>query len=101
MSHDHAHGPGFKAYLNVLIILLILTAATVGIAQIDFGALNALIAMLIASVKGALVLLYFMHLKYDDKLYWAIFGSSVFFVILLFFFSKLDIMTRVFPKSFL
>ena len=98
---SHAHGPGFKAYLNVLIVLLILTAVTVGIAQIDFGALNAFIAMLIASIKGALVLLYFMHLKYDDKIYWAVFGSSVFFVILLFFFSKLDILTRVLPEAFM
>lgn len=101
MSQDQAHGPGFRAYLAVLAVLLILTAVTVGIAQIDFGALNALIAMLIASVKGALVLLYFMHLKYDGGIYWTVFGSSVFFVILLYFFSKLDIMTRVIPEAFL
>ena len=89
----------FKTYLLVLIGLLILTVITVAVAQVDFGAFNAFFAMLIASVKAALVLLYFMGLKYDDKLYWVVFGSAVFFVILLYFFSKLDFLTRVLENS--
>lgn len=99
MSKDHV--VGFKIYLNVLISLLVLTVITVAVAQIDFGFLNAFFAMLIATVKAGLVLLYFMHLKYDDKLYWVIFLSSVFFVVLLFLFSKLDIITRVIQDSVL
>ena len=93
MSENHI--VPFKTYLSVLVALLFLTVITVAVAQVDFGAWNALIAMFIASVKGALVLLYFMHLKYDDKLYWVIFGSGVFFVILLFLLTKIDIITRV------
>jgi len=97
MSENHIIG--FKTYLSVLIGLLVLTVITLGVAQIDFGALNAFLAMLIATVKAGLVLLYFMHLKYDDKLYWLIFGSAVFLVIVLFLFSKLDIITRVIQNS--
>ena len=89
----------FKTYLFVLIGLLILTVITVAVAQIDFGAFNAFFAMLIASIKAALVLLYFMGLKYDDKVYWLVFGSAVFFVILLYVFSKLDFLTRVLENS--
>ena len=89
------HKISFKAYLNVLLSLLFLTALTVAVAQIDFGWANALIAMLIATIKGSLVLLYFMHLKYDDKFYWAIFGSGVFFLTLLFLLVKVDVVTRV------
>mgnify|MGYP003382617606 CR=1 FL=1 len=85
----------FKTYLTILIILLILTVVTVGAARVDFGAFNAYIAMLIASVKAALVMLYFMHLKYDDRSYPVIFFTGVFFLILLFGFSELDIITRV------
>lgn len=92
MSENHTIP--FKTYLSVLIALLILTVVTVAAAQVDFGAWNTFIAMFIASVKGALVLLYFMHLKYDDKLYWVVFGSGVFFVILLFLLTKVDIITR-------
>lgn len=93
MSENHTIG--FKAYLNILILLLALTVITVAVAQLDFGAWNTFIAMFIASLKGALVLLYFMHLKYDDKLYWVVFGSGIFFVVLLFLLVKVDIATRV------
>ena len=93
MSQEHTIG--FKVYLRVLIILLGLTALTVAASLVDFGMFNAFIAMLIATIKGALVLLYFMHLKYDDKFYWVIFGSSVFFVILFFLLAKIDVATRV------
>lgn len=98
MSDNHII-VSFKTYLFVLIALLVLTVITVAVAQIDFGVLNAFFAMLIASIKAALVLLYFMGLKYDDKMYWVVFGSAVFFVILLYFFSKLDFLTRVLENS--
>ena len=99
MSENHS--VSFKTYLTVLSALLVLTVITVGAAQIDFGSLNAFFAMLIATVKAGLVLMYFMHLKYDEKIYWLIFGSAVFFVILLYVFSEFDIMTRVIQNSVL
>ena len=99
MSDNHT--VSFKTYLNVLYILLFLTVVTVGVAQIDFGMFNAFIATLIASIKAAFVLLYFMHLKYDDKVYWFIFGISVGFVILLYVISKIDLLTRVFEQTFI
>lgn len=88
-----------KTFLNVLIALLFLTFITVWIAQFDFGAMNAFIAMGVASIKAALVLLYFMHLKYDDKSYLVIFFTGVFFLFVFFFFSQLDIVTRIFEGS--
>ena len=98
---SETHIISFKTYLYVLISLLILTVITVGVAQINFGMFNAFFAMLIATIKAALVLLYFMHLKYDDKIYWLIFGSAVFFLVVLFFFSKLDMLTRIIQNTFL
>lgn len=88
-----------KTFVNVLIALLFLTVITVAVAQIDFGAFNAFVAMLIASIKAGLVLAYFMHLKYDDKLYLLIFFLGVFFLIVMFFFSQLDIVTRLLEQS--
>lgn len=99
MSENHIIG--FKTYFSILLSLLILTVITVAVAQIDFGVLNAFFAMLIATAKAGLVLLYFMHLKYDDKIYGIIFASAVFFVVILFVFSKLDVMTRVLQNSVL
>ena len=89
------HFISFKTYLRVLIALVFLTVLTVAFAQVDFGSLNAYIALFIASFKGILVLLYFMHLRYDDLTHAVIFGSSVFFLLLLFFISKIDVATRV------
>lgn len=92
MSHQVI---SFKTYLNVIISLFLLTILTIVASRVDFGSLNLLIAMGIATVKATLVLLYFMHLKYDDKTYLVIFLTSVSFVILMFMFFYFDIMTRV------
>jgi cytochrome c oxidase subunit 4 len=73
----------------------------VAASRVDFGHMNTVIALAIASIKATLVLAYFMHLKYDDKLYWLIFGISIFFLILLYFFSELDILTRVLQQNVL
>ena len=49
------HSISFKTYLTVLITLLILTVITVGVAQVDFGKVNALLAMLIATIKAPIL----------------------------------------------
>jgi cytochrome c oxidase subunit IV len=97
-SGGHEHSIPLKTYYNILYALLFLTVITVGAAQIDFGPLNTIIALAIASLKAFLVLAYFMHLKYDDKIYRAAFGSAIFFLVILYLFSVLDIFTRV-PQS--
>ena len=88
-----------KTYARILGILLVLTVVTVGVARpvtgVDFGFLNAAIAMLIATVKASFVLAIFMHLKYDERLYTVIFGTSVFFLVLLYVLSVADIYSRV------
>jgi cytochrome c oxidase subunit 4 len=57
------------------------------------------VAFGIASVKAALVLGYFMHLKYDNLMNRVIIGSGVFFLLVLWCFSILDISTRLFQQS--
>jgi cytochrome c oxidase subunit 4 len=84
----------FNVYIKIITALLFLTVVTVAAARVDFGALNTVIAMLIASVKAGLVLAYFMHLKYDDRLYLVAFGTGIFFLILMFFIVWIDIYTR-------
>ena len=91
----------FKTYLNILLTLLGLTVVTVLVSLVDFGVLNLLIAMGIATVKAALVLMYFMHLKYDDRAYLVIFLVGIFFLVIIFLFSMFDIVTRVFQPSVL
>lgn len=67
-------------YLTVGAVLLALTFVTVWVAEHDFGAFNLVVAMLIAAVKATLVALYFMHLKYDSKVYLAVFVGALLFL---------------------
>lgn len=67
-----------KTFRKVLLTLFFLTFVTVavapsvtkefGITAFDFGSFNVVIAMFIASIKATLVLLIFMHLKYENKI---------------------------------
>jgi cytochrome c oxidase subunit 4 len=45
--------------------LVFFTVVTVAVTWVDLGALNLVVAMVIAVVKGSLVALYFMHLRWD------------------------------------
>ena len=51
----------------VLGTLLVMTFVTVAVSWLDFGRFNLWIALGIAVFKASLVLLFFMHLKYDKR----------------------------------
>ncbi len=61
----------YRTYIAVWLLLLTLTAATVMVSFLHLGVFNAVVALLIASVKASLVALYFMHLRYEKELVWA------------------------------
>lgn len=85
-AHDEAHGVGHLVPLRILIAngvaLLILTVVTVAAAQFDFGAANITVALAIAGVKASLVVLFFMHLRWDRPINAFIFVTSIAFVLL-------------------
>jgi cytochrome c oxidase subunit 4 len=64
---EHDHILPYKILSVVWIILLILTFITYRISQINLGYLNVLVALLIATTKATLVVLFFMHLKYESN----------------------------------
>ncbi|MBU6154398.1 MAG: c-type cytochrome [Bdellovibrionales bacterium] len=74
--------------------LLVLTVVTVWVAQFDLGALNFTVAMLVASVKAALVCLFFMGLKYDHKENTVIFSTSFLFLVIFMILTFSDLLTR-------
>jgi cytochrome c oxidase subunit 4 len=100
-DHGHHHIIPLSVYVKVLAVLLVFTLITVAAAQVNFGAWNTVIAMLIASIKAGFVLSFFMHLKYDNKLYWVCFGTAIFFLFVLYLFSWVDIVTRILPSNIL
>jgi cytochrome c oxidase subunit IV len=82
MSQEKHHISSYKSHVLVLLALMVLTFATVAITRVELGPLNILAAMLIAGAKAAIVLIWFMHLRFDDRIY-AIFTAFVFVLFLL------------------
>lgn len=98
--NDQHHVITVKTHVTIFAALIGLTILTVVTAKLmDFGAFNGLIAFSIASIKGFLVMAYFMHLKFDEKIFKWIIASSFFFVLLLFIFLVLDLSTRIVEQS--
>jgi cytochrome c oxidase subunit IV len=99
-DHGHGHGPvepmhvhAVPLWLLSLIfgILMFLTIVTVLATKVDFGySVNLGIAIFIAVVKGALVGMYFMHLRWDTPFNIMAFCGSLVFVGLFMFFAILD-----------
>ncbi len=79
---EHSHGT--KSYVVVWVSLMFLTGLTVWSAQKNLGGyLNITVAMFIASVKAGIVALYFMHLKFEDRLTWIYAIYPLFLLLLL------------------
>jgi cytochrome c oxidase subunit 4 len=68
MANNNSHTTSYKILGRVLISLLILTFLTIYVTSFHLAALTVSIALLIAGVKGFLVMYYFMHLKYESLL---------------------------------
>lgn len=68
-QENHPHIVQYKNHLLVLLLLISLTIITVAITSVELGPYNTAAAMIIASLKAVTVLLYFMHLKFDQKIY--------------------------------
>jgi cytochrome c oxidase subunit 4 len=81
MSEEKHHIVPYRVYVFVLLALLVLTFASIGITSIELGEFTVAAALIFACIKTYLVLIYFMHLKYD-KIY---IGLMVAFVFILFF----------------
>ena len=65
--HAQHHVP-MSTYWIIIIALMVGLIITVIAAFIPLGEFNMIVAMLIASVKALLVILYFMHVKYASPL---------------------------------
>src|ERR1700704_3616480 len=78
-----AHVVPVRVYLAVFVSLLVLTGTTVAVAFVDLGPLNNVVAMGIAGCKAALVLLFFMGVRYATKLTPLVIGSGLFALLIM------------------
>lgn len=69
VDHEHAH-PGVMVYVQIAIILAIITSAEVAIYYIDAMEPYLVYTLLaLSAVKFLIVVGYFMHLKFDNRLF--------------------------------
>ncbi len=95
-QHGEHHAITLSTHLKVFAALIGFTVLTVVTAKgMNFGSFNWVVAFSIATAKAFLVMAYFMHLKYDEKIYKYIIASSFFFVFLLFIFCVGDLASRI------
>ncbi len=66
--HDHPLVP-YRVYLMVWGALMALTVITVGVSYLDMKHVTVLTASIIAAIKGSLVVLYFMHIRFEERIY--------------------------------
>lgn len=68
-TQGKTHAVSFTVFILIWLCLLVLTSITVYVSGLDIGAVSTFTAIFIASVKALLVLLFFMHLKYEPPLF--------------------------------
>ena len=83
-----------RVYYLIFTALMVGTAITVGVAFVDLGPFNAIVALTIAVLKATLVVLFFMHVRYSTKLTWAVVLGSVFWLGILLALTFSDYLTR-------
>src|SRR5262245_34701249 len=82
-SKPHAKHPTARFYVIIFVWLTVLTAIEVAVATAVPEPFRIPVLIVIAVIKAALVVLYYMHLRYDSFWYWIILLVPVFYVLLL------------------
>ena len=108
MSETHVHDPANVTnpehadhhivtptqYAMVFGTLLAFTGITVGAAYVELGIFNPVVALAIASTKMVIVILFFMHVKYQSNLVKMTVACGFFTFIVLITMTLTDYMSR-------
>ena len=96
MSEHHAehHLVPLKVYFFVFFSLMIGTALTVAAAYVEMGWLNTPVALAIAICKASLVVLFFMHVRYNTPLMWVFAATGFFCLVILLALTLQDYISR-------
>jgi len=95
-DEDHGHQPTpLNVYLGVYGALLVLTVVTVGVSELGLIQREAVFwAVVVATMKGTLVVAWFMHMKGGPAMNRLILGTTLFFMLIFFTLTMADLATR-------
>lgn len=94
MESGEQHLMSYTTLAMVLAALLLLTGVTVAASSLNLGKFNVPVALGIACTKVTLVLLFFMHLKYEGKAIKISFISTICFLVIMISFTFWDVAFR-------
>jgi len=93
-NDEKPHIVPYKTFLLVLLALLAFTFISIGVTSYDLGPVTVLTALLLATFKTILVLTYFMHLKYDVKMFGILATAVLVLIAVVIFITFLDYLFR-------
>lgn len=88
------NAPSPRTYLVTGIALLAFLALTITAAYVDLGPFNTIVAMAISLAKGALIVLFFMHMRYSKPILWVFLGAGFFWLGIMLVLAMSDYMSR-------
>ena len=91
--------PSVRTYILVFVALLLLAGLTTGVAYIDLGPFNTVVALAIAFIKMCLVGLFFMELLYSRGLTRIVVLAGFFWLALMVSFTLADVFSRPWIKT--
>jgi cytochrome c oxidase subunit 4 len=94
MESVEQHPQPYTTLALVLAALLVLTGITIGVSYVNLGRLNVPLTLAIASAKVSLVLLYFMHLKFEGRAVQYSFIGTICFLAIMISFTFWDVAFR-------
>lgn len=83
-----------KTYFGIYLLLLAGLIVTVAVAYVPLGAANVFVALAIASVKAALVVIFFMHIGTAPRLNRIVVGAGLVWLSILLVIILSDYLTR-------
>ncbi len=88
------HVVPLRMNLIIFAALMVLLLTTIGAAYLDLGRGNLPVALLIAAVKATLIVLFFMHVKYSNRLTWIFSGAALLWLTILLSLTMSDFLSR-------
>lgn len=94
MSESNHHIVSYRTYGLILLVLLVLTAVSVAVTQIELTKWTTAVALMLAGAKTTFVLAVFMHLKFDQRIFRVMVPLIILLLIVVIVITFLDYMFR-------
>ncbi len=76
-AHDEPHLTPYSVYVGIWLALIALTGVTVLASVVDMKHQAIFVALFVATAKSTLVVLYFMHIAFENRVFWWFLLSAI------------------------